>query len=111
MRNKRLKKKIKLHKNTQNLLKAFRTQGMLLNIDDYIINTKDDFDLSVMMKKITESKEIRDQVEYIYESSKLNTSVNIWENYQKWGEIFDSYEKESDTDSLIELTALEKIID
>ena len=105
------KKKNHSDKSILAIIKDIRTQGMLLNVDDYVINTKDELDLLYMKKMMTKSVNIRDRVEYLYDSFKAEFKINVWENCQKWGEIFNSYEKETDTESLIKLTSFEELTD
>lgn len=105
------KKKSHNDKGILAIIKEIRTQGMLLNVDDYVINTKDEIDLLYVKKMMTESETIRNSIEYIYDSFKAETKTNFWENCKKWGEIFDSYEKDVDMDALVKLTSFEEIAD
>lgn len=98
-----------LNKNTRELLKNINTKGMLLNFDNFVINTKDDYDFSYVKKLMTTSADVLEQIKDIYNSTQIEP--NFWVNHQKWGEIFESYENDSDEDSFQELASLEKVTD
>ena len=103
------KKKTKNDKILKEIITNIRNHGMLLNINNSIINTKIESEFSYIKKLVDQSIDIRNQVSHIYKSHIEETETNVWENYQKWGKIFCSYNDNSDTNTLIELTSLEEV--
>ena len=65
----------------RDLINEIHSQGMLLNVEDSIINTNIKSDLFYIKNKMKQSQDIRDQVKAISDSFKISTEIDVWKNY------------------------------